>query len=178
LGESVGQSVQSDKTTLLHMAARFGCAETTEALLNAGVPGDALDDCGRTPLIVAFVHDRWDLVKWLLEAKIGRLQTSIDRKSLDRINVNQKTESGCLAIHFAAAAGRQDLVDLLIEVGADINERVAPSFGHGVRSIEWLRGCGLGLAAGATPLDLARMGKHWKVADGLKKRGAVSGLGN
>ncbi|HWL93110.1 MAG TPA: hypothetical protein VNT79_06220, partial [Phycisphaerae bacterium] len=79
-------------------------------------------------------------------------------------------------IHFAASNGNDELVELLVQAGADISAPVKPHLGIVGTGVEFFKGCGLGLETGATAYDLARTNKHWKLADWIKKHGGKSGM--
>lgn len=160
--------VSNLNSTLLHVAARAGAKDTAAILMSRGFDRNAVDDCGRTPLIVAMVNDQRDFANWFLDepSKVG------DPKS--QVNVNNFTKTGCRAIHYAAASGDAELIQHLIKRGADVNVAVGADLGALGKTGAVLDGCGTGLESGWTPLDFATVKRHWKAINMLKKAGAKS----
>ncbi len=93
-----------------------------------------MDGLGRTLLFVAVVHQQEHIVRRLL-AEDG----------LRTMDINKVAASGNTALHVAAREGRADLVQVLLEHGADPSVRNAES-------------------GDATALDMAKMMGHDKVA--------------
>jgi len=181
LGEHVGGWFVSEESTLLHVSARLGCRSTAEVLLSRGVSVNARDNCDRSPLVVALVHKQYDFAKWLIQGRIDAVKANngkepgINTGSLAVLNVNLSSDNGCRAIHFAAAAGNQELVKLLMDAGAEVSVAAVPNVAFLSKFQDAGRGCGLGFESGATPYDLARAGGYYKVADLIKKRAAENG---
>ncbi len=95
--------------TPLHAAALHAGAETIEALLAHGAPIDARTKEGLTPLLMAIGNGRGpDAARALI------------RRGAD---VNAAARGGMTALHLAIAENDVELVDLLIERGADVRTR-------------------------------------------------------
>ena len=91
--------------TALHVAAASGHGEVVEALLGAGAKADCTDSAFMTPLLWA----------------VGRGQTHIVR-CLIRENCNVNIQDGWqlkTPLHIASAKGSKDIVQLLLEDGAN-----------------------------------------------------------
>jgi ankyrin repeat protein len=97
----------------LHFAAMRGKTEVAKLLIARGAEIDALDDGGRTPLIAATLTaqdiDNVEMIKFLLSAKA-------DPKRQE--NVYHMTP-----LHFGAAKNLGSVVQLLLDVGVDVNLR-------------------------------------------------------
>lgn len=76
-------------------------------LIENGARVDAVDEDGRTALMVAVAKNNADCVKALLEA---------------RADVNAKNKKGGTALMLAVDEGHTDCVKTLLEAGADVNE--------------------------------------------------------
>jgi ankyrin repeat protein len=91
--------------TPLHYAASYGHKDIVELLLSNGVNVDVRDGIGRTPLYDAAASSRIEEVRILLA----------------EADVNMGTLRGYTALSGAASHGREDIVQLLIDKGANVN---------------------------------------------------------
>uniref|UniRef100_A0A0N4ZX42 Osteoclast-stimulating factor 1 n=1 Tax=Parastrongyloides trichosuri TaxID=131310 RepID=A0A0N4ZX42_PARTI len=91
----------------LHEASRRGNLKFVKECLDNGVSPNSLDKSGATPLFWACHSGFVDIVKLLL--------------SLKNIDINNKNKMGDTALHAAAWKGRGEIVELLVEAGADVN---------------------------------------------------------
>lgn len=125
--------------TYLFDAARAGDVEVLRALIARGVEIDARDELGSTALILAAYHGKTDAVQALLAAGaapnlgdsargntalMGALfkgEIEVARRLLadPRTDVNIRNGAGQTAAMFATLFDRADLVDALVERGAD-----------------------------------------------------------
>ncbi|XP_023318698.1 uncharacterized protein LOC106657060 [Trichogramma pretiosum] len=108
----------------LHLALRRGSPELTEFLLRRGdVDPNLADDEGRTPLhVICERLDDWDdLMKLFFRVndELGRL-----------IKLDEKDEWGLTPLQVAVANLRPDLVELLLDRGADIDRFAFPTEDH------------------------------------------------
>lgn len=123
------------------LASGSGCVDCVRACLDAGGDLSLADRAGGgTPLFWATVHDRTEVVNFLIEqgAEImtpsGDGETAVMRSAgaggsietmrllLDAgAEVNTRDNQGCTAIWYAAGGGDADRVRALIEQGADVN---------------------------------------------------------
>jgi ankyrin repeat protein len=96
--------------TPLHIAAKKGFLITAQDLLNGGAEVNAQDNAGFTPLMYALqakTCEDYNLTKLLLRYAA---------------NVNYKMEStGKTPLHYAAESGNQQLEELILRIGADVN---------------------------------------------------------
>jgi hypothetical protein len=96
--------------TSLHEACKFGNAKAVQEFLSKGVPCDIKDANGITPIAYAIGGNHLEVVKGLMQIKA------------DPHNVDVGRNSG---LHYAAGYGRKDLVEFLLNSGADANRKNA-----------------------------------------------------
>ena len=95
----------------LHVAAGLGDFTTIEKLLEEGKSVNARDGFGATPLIIATVAGREDVVEYLL-----------DRKADPTLSAND----GYTLMHGAAFSGKKSLIRKALSLGVDVNARYGP----------------------------------------------------
>lgn len=93
--------------TAMHMAIRFGDADTLSQLLKAGCTPNPPDHTGETPLHLAAMENQTEFAKQLLATSPA--------------NINAATSAGETPLHLAAKAGNEEMVRILIEAGAQID---------------------------------------------------------
>lgn len=95
----------------LHLAAGTGDFTAIKSLLEKGRSVNEQDSFGATPLLVATVAGREDMVTYLLEH-------SADPKI--------EAKDGYSLVHGAAFSGKKSLVRMMLAYGLDINQRYGP----------------------------------------------------
>lgn len=102
----------SDKNgcTPMHVAAHTGYSSLSKLLSDFGGDWNARDGSGRTILHHAVLGGYIDLVKLVLERRHVRL-------------VNERSINGRTALHIAADRGDREVIELLMNEGADRNSR-------------------------------------------------------
>jgi ankyrin repeat protein len=95
----------------LHLAAGTGDFKTVENLLQAGRSINEQDSFGATPLLVATVAGREDMVDFLLDRSADPLIEAKDGYSL---------------LHGAAFSGKKSLVRKMLGFGHEVNQRYGP----------------------------------------------------
>lgn len=80
--------------------------ESAKLILIKGHDPNPVDNYRRTPIILAAMAGKADLVELLAENKA---------------NLDAKDEAGGSALHYTAARGYVDVAELLIELGADVD---------------------------------------------------------
>eukprot|EP00903_Cladosiphon_okamuranus_P007646 g7415.t1 len=105
-------SADSNGCTALHNAARAGEAPAVEALLEAGVPPDAMDSRGWTPLFAACAVCCSDAVAALLQHGANANALDVDGRS---------------PLHLVAQLGLAEPAELLLAAGADVGRRFGRS---------------------------------------------------
>lgn len=193
---------------LLSAAVKRGHLQIARLLLDKGVPVDARDGQGPTPLFVAAEAGRQDLVKFFLSR--GAQVNAVDKGRLTPLHaaawaaareatelllrsgakVNARTAEGCTALHYAARRGRQDVVGPLLAQGAAVNVRddrgLTPLHGAAfIGSVEVARllikhGADVDVLAedGDTPLIVAARWGHAGVVRALLAAGADDAIQN
>eukprot|EP00438_Fugacium_kawagutii_P014931 Skav215671 [mRNA] locus=scaffold310:174339:175472:- [translate_table: standard] len=86
-------------------AVLCGNSEVVELLLKSRAAIDAASEDGITPLHVAAVHGKWDMVKLLVDSGADKNAAT--------------AEEGMTALCFASAEGCLEMVEWLVEAGAD-----------------------------------------------------------
>ncbi|KAK6347131.1 hypothetical protein TWF696_007210 [Orbilia brochopaga] len=194
----------SDGRTPLSWAARYGQKEAVEVLLQAGADPDWKDIDWMTALSWAVMGGYGEIVYLLLSNPYGpvaRLDTSgpknanplqlaieLGRESIAIIILKYRTDlvhgyHGSTPLHFAAHHGRKQVVDALLELGADPESRndsgnlplvLAAESGH-VSTVESLlpytSGPGFNSTnnLGHSALSIARLKGHTEVVSILNK---------
>jgi cytohesin len=142
--ESVQHADEEGKTPL-HHAAQYGRVSIAEALVNAGARLDATDSLGFTPLHEALYArmaasgalPNLDMIAWLIDHGADIDAADEDNRTpifyafdsaaarlllSHKARVDGRTrEDGSTPLHIAAGSGALDVVQLLVEAGADIN---------------------------------------------------------
>jgi len=95
----------------LHLAAGTGDFRKVESLLQAGRSINEQDSFGATPLLVATVAGREDMVDFLLDRSADPLIEAKD---------------GYTLLHGAAFSGKKSLVRRMLGFGLDVNQRFGP----------------------------------------------------
>lgn len=120
----------SRQSTLLHIAAQHGRQEQVATLLKQGVAADEEDSDGVTPIYLAAQSGYVGIVQQLInhgavsfkakKSKTGPINDPADfLRRLNAINANVPDSHHALII--AARNGHADVIQLLIENGADVN---------------------------------------------------------
>jgi ankyrin repeat protein len=166
LGCGVDINVKNtDGETLLDFASQNGKLEVARFLIDHGADVDCCDQRGWTPLHTAARFSHLDVVRLLVEhstnvhARNGihnpPLLASPSRVSRfpsgHRVDVNSADYGGWTPLHLASRHGHTDVVQLLLDNGADVNLQTKDLL---------------------TPLHHASVNGHLKVAELLIERGA------
>ena len=99
----------NDGHSPLHLASRSGALEVVKMLVKAGAGVNATDGNGRTCLIDAAHYGHTETVRYLV--------------GLPEVDVNYRGMCSETALHCAVNQGHPDMVQVLIDVGADIDTR-------------------------------------------------------
>lgn len=107
---AVGSGIDLDcgaGATPLHVAARLGFDAAVAALLERGAAVDVADVFGRTPLMEAVQSGHVDVARRLLAAGASAVR---------------RDDSGVSPLGFAAAKEQFELIDVLLDEGADVRD--------------------------------------------------------
>lgn len=99
--------IDSNNDAPLHVAARHGDLACLQLLLHHGADMCVVEEFGRTPLHCAVAHGHFDCVAYLLD--VGG----------DSV-LNAGDHDGDTALHYAALAGNEAIVKLLLESAANV----------------------------------------------------------
>ncbi|KAH0533253.1 hypothetical protein TsFJ059_001840 [Trichoderma semiorbis] len=105
-GADIDRAQRKNGATSLHVMAEFEKADMVQFLLNHGADIEAKNDEGRTPLGVAILHRKKNWANILLNRGAN-------------IEARQRVDCGRI-LHVMAANGDADMVDFLLDHGADI----------------------------------------------------------
>ena len=99
--------LNNDGYSLLHYACQHGSLESVKMLVSAGAGVRVTNDEGKTCLHTVAEAGRTEIVRYLV--------------SLPHVDVNQDTVESDTALHLAVLHVKPDVVQVLIDAGADIN---------------------------------------------------------
>jgi len=99
-------TVDTDGRTCLHVAAALGDLDTFCLLLKYQSNLEAVDNNGSTPLLTAAWNDRLSIIKYLLDEQVCR--------------IDHQDNQGATALSIACQKGNQDIVQELLQHGAQI----------------------------------------------------------
>ena len=197
----IDSKVPSDGSSALFVASLYGYTNVVIRLLQIGANVNIKNRMGATPLSAALSNHHHDIVELLLEAgaKAGDGEGSavhaavktnnlkLVKKVVAKSNVNSKGPDSQTPLHFAMT-GNLDVVQYLLQLGADVNSRVESTQAtplhmaalhgrHDLISALLQAGAKLEPRAGdslygATPLYLAAQNGHWAAVDTLLAAGA------
>ena len=160
-------SKDKEGKTPLHHAARWGHTNIAALLIAAGADVNAKDNKGRTPLdravgyteIVALLREHGgktgEELKALIDAAEAGNIEAVKKHLAAGMDVNAKDEDGVTPLHEAALWGHNEVVELLIANGAEVNAVIVS-----------------GPYQGKTPLDLAIRHKKNETTNLLRKHGS------
>ena len=94
----------------LHTASCFGKLGTVKMLVRAGAGVRVADNTGATCLILAAYFGHTETVRYLV--------------GLPDVEVNHEANDCFTALHFAVQEGHRDVVEVLIDAGADIDAKI------------------------------------------------------
>ena len=98
-----------DGFTSMYLAAIGGHVDVIKCLIAAGANKNERGCSGETPLNVAVLQGQLNVVKYFVEEL--------------KVDVDQEEEDDANPLHWAAAEGHVDVIEYLIEAGADKNKK-------------------------------------------------------
>jgi ankyrin repeat protein len=108
--------------TLLHVAAQMGFKDAAQVLLDAGIPVEASDGHGATPLHYAVINDRIDVAQLLLQRGAGanaplpegvQIASVVSYQTLGQpqgTGLSLKSAGGAKPLKLARSPGMQELL--------------------------------------------------------------------
>lgn len=164
--------------TALVYAAREGCLECAQLLVEAGAEIDAGDAENVTPLLVAVINMRFDTAKYLVEAgaNVNKWSFRGENPIYSAVDVNTVPHGGYPDRPSTDSTSSLDMIRILLEAGANPNLqlKLQPMYRH----IKDDRGADRMLNIGATPLLRAAKGHDIPAIELLLKHGAHPNLPN
>lgn len=164
--------------TALVYAAREGCLECAQLLVEAGADIDAGDAENVTPLLVAVINMRFDTAKYLVEAgaNVNKWSFRGENPIYSAVDVNTLPHGGYPDRPSMDQTSSLDMIRILLEAGANPNLqlKLQPMYRH----IKDDRGADRMLNIGATPLLRAAKGHDLAAIELLLKHGAHPNLPN
>ena len=107
IGAGAGVETKNDEGySPLHMASCLGALTTVKMLVEAGADVRATDAVRATCLILAGCFGHTDIVRYLV--------------GLPEVDLNHQDSNNCTALHVAVESKHADVVQVLIDAGADI----------------------------------------------------------
>ncbi len=147
--------IAGERVEELHTAARAGNLKRVQELIASGIPVDARDSLGGTPLHYA---------AWAGELKVAEYLISAGA------DVNARHTNQATPLHYATMANRVELVELLLADGADPNS----NYNSGETSLHMAAAGGFGrikvAAAGSREARSARSKPEWSRPCWMKPR--------
>ena len=143
MGNKHGQRADKHSNKTLHEAVTENHADVVQVLIDAGADIEKKDSYGRTPLLLACTVGYLDIVKMLIQAgaELRLARTKVDTclivashrghtetvrylVGLGHVDVDQVGgQNAATALHEAVGQNRADTVQVLIDVGADIEKK-------------------------------------------------------
>lgn len=105
-GDSINAHESSDRNTPLHVAAMAGNVEAVRFMLANGANADALDEDGRTALMMALHNNQQPAATALIEGGA---------------NLEIRDREGKTALMFAGAKGHANAVDAMVKKGVSVD---------------------------------------------------------
>ena len=103
------ETKDDEERSPLHTTSCFGKLGTVKMLVRAGAGVRVADNTGATCLIQAAYYGHTETVRYLA--------------GLPDVEVNHEHNNGLAALHFAVQEGHADVVEVLIDAGADIDAK-------------------------------------------------------
>jgi ankyrin repeat protein len=164
--------------TPLHYAAREGCAECAQLLIDAGTDLDRADPEGVTPLVMANLNAQWDTAKVLIEAGANVDKWDIYGRSplYTAVDYNTLPHGGRADRLADDLTTGLDIIALILDKGGNPNLqlKVFPPY----RNLGADRGADALLRTGVTALFRAARGGDVAATELLLKHGALVDLPN
>ena len=115
----------------LFTSVLMGCKEVSKLLLKCGFDVNSLDDMNNTPLFYAVAKNQIDMAKLLLEHGATTEQNEFNMEypsfravknelsQMVQLLIKHKTDSTNTPLHIAAIAGHHEIIDILMNNGAN-----------------------------------------------------------
>ena len=133
-----GSDQHSNNHTALHIAVQQKHADVVQVLIDAGADIEIRNNRGRSPLHLTSISGELTTMKMLVEAGADVRATDAGRDtclmlaaysghtdtvrylvSLPEVDLNQQGSENCTALHYAVRQKHADVVQVLIDAGAD-----------------------------------------------------------
>lgn len=127
-GANINLSSRKDGDTPLIIACSEGHVKVAQKLLSAGASVNGPNSGGWTPLLYAAYYGHKEVVELLLAN--GANINQVSKVSGGKLNIRTRysclacvpsVQTGCSALYRACTANRAEMVQLLVDAGADVN---------------------------------------------------------
>jgi len=117
---NVNQKAGPFDETSLHVASGQGHADVVEVLLEAGANVNVFDSFERTPAMLAAKNGHYQALELLMKAVTKEEEDEEEADKAMRKTLDQRDLTGKNVFHFAAEGGSMQCIELLLQLGADM----------------------------------------------------------
>ncbi len=157
-------ALAAEALTPLHFAARFDCPPCARELIAAGAKVNPPDSRGWTPIFEASRELLPILIAAGAEINLRDPEGNVPLHRNPKpeflaagIDVNVRNHAGLTPLHFAALAGNNSSIEMLVSHGANLSARTMETTWYRSSIVSAAFGKGEEIPKGSTALDLAKL---------------------